>query len=146
MRVIYTPMGEKVWLANLVQTGGAYSGDRFQRGYGLGSIFGSLIRTILPVVAKTVGKQALRTGAEVAGDFLQGGNIKQSIKTRGRQGVRNLVAKGARAVLKRQTGRGFGVRPRKTTAKTIKGGAKRKKSVQKKMKKPKSRKDAFGLF
>jgi hypothetical protein len=117
MRVIYVPMGEKVWLANLVQTGrgmGAYSGERFQRGSGLGSIFGSLLRSILPMaksVAKTVGKQALRTGAEVAQDYLQGENIRESIKTRGKQGARRVLAKGAQAILKQQRGRGLGVRP-----------------------------------
>ena len=145
---MYVPVGEKVWLANLVQqTGrglGAYSGDRFQRGNGLGSVFGSLLRTILPI-AKTVGKQALRTGTEVAQDYLQGANIGEAIKTRGKQGARRLVAKGVRAVIKRQTGKGLGIRPRQSSAKTINRTAKRKRQPPKK-RKQKSRKDAFGLY
>ena len=109
MRTLYMPIGDKVWLASLVQSGrGAYSGDRFQRGYGFGSVFGSLLRSVLPIatsVAKTVGKQALRTGAEVTQDYLQGGNIGESIKQRGRQGVRRLLSKGVRKILQRkQTG------------------------------------------
>jgi hypothetical protein len=143
MRVAYVPVGERVWLSNLLQSGrgmGAYSGERFQRGYGLGSIFGSLLRTILPVaktVAKTVGKQALRTGAEVAQDYLQGGDIKESIRARGKQGVQRIMKKGARAVLKKQRGRGLGVRS--------KGPAKGIKRLQK-TRKRKKRVDALGLY
>lgn len=146
MRVIYHPVGEKIWLATLVQSGrglGAYSGERLQRGYGLGAVFGSLLRSILPV-AKSVGKQALRSSAEVAQDYLQGGNIGQSIQTRGRQGARRLVAKGVARVLNNQKGKGFGVRP-KGKAKGIKGLTKPKKSTISK-KKRKTREDALGLY
>jgi hypothetical protein len=141
MRVLYVPVGEKVWLDNLIQSGrgmGAYSGDRFQRGYGLGSIFGALLRSILPVaksVAKTVGRQALRTGAEVAQDYLQGGDIKESIKTRGKQGAKQLLAKGVQKVMR---GRGLGVRSRKP-AKSIKRLKMQRKPV-------KRNKDALGLY
>ena len=148
MRVLYVPMGDKIWLANLVQQGGAYHGERLQRGNGLGSIFGSLLRTILPVaktVAKSVGRQALRTGAEVAQDFLQGNNIGASIRKRGKQGTRRLVAQGVQSVLKKQSGGGFGIRPRQPS-KGIKRLQKRKKSAVASRKKKKSRKDALGLY
>ena len=41
-----------------------FSGAAFQRGYGLGNIFASLGKLILPLVksgAKTIGKQALKS-------------------------------------------------------------------------------------
>ena len=143
MRTVYVPVGERVWLANLVQTGhgmGAYSGERFQRGYGLGAIFGPLMRTILPIVkgvGKAVGKQALRTGAEVATDVLQGGTFKEALKTRGKAGAKRLIAKGARKI---QRGRGLGVRSR-NPPKTIKALKKPRKTSKKK-----KRTDAFGLY
>lgn len=147
MRVTYVPIGEKVWLENMMQTGhgmSAYSGERFQRGYGLGAIFGPLLRTILPIVkgvGKAVGKQALRTGVEVASDVLQGDNFAQAIKTRGKAGAKRLLTKGVR---KLQRGRGLGIRPRQP-AKGIKAIRKRRKPVIRKKKK-KQRTDAFGLY
>ena len=139
VRKLYVPMGDKVWLANFAQRGrglGAYAGDRFQRGYGIGSIFSSLLRSIMPV-AKTVGRQALRTGAEVAQDYLQGSNVKSSIRARGKQGARRLAAKGMRAALNRaQKGRGgLGVRSRPSAANSIKGTRKVKKPTSRKKKK-----------
>ncbi len=146
MRVIYVPMGERVWLANLTQRGkglDAYSGERFQRGYGLGSIFGSLIRSILPIakkVAKTVGRQALRTGAEVAQDYLQGEDLAGSIKTRGRAGAKRVLNKGTRKI--QQRGQGLGQRS-KTKAKGIKVIKKAKKPV---VRKKRQKRDTLGLF
>ena len=53
----------------------AFHGARIQRGYGLGSLFGSLARAVLPLFkqgAKTVGKAAVRTGFDIAKDVLAG--------------------------------------------------------------------------
>lgn len=46
-----------------------------QRGYGLGGILSGLFRSALPVLtrgAKTIGKQALQTGLQMANDALNG--------------------------------------------------------------------------
>ena len=66
-----------------------YSGAQWQRGYGLGSVFGSLLRAAVPVLkstGKSLAKQALKTGTEtgiaLAQDALRGGNMKQAAKTR----------------------------------------------------------------
>ena len=144
---MYVPLGDMAWLANFIQSGrglGSYSGNRFQRGYGLGSMFRSMLQSLLPV-AKNIGKQALRAGAEVTGDYLQGDNIKSSIRKRARQGTRRLLTKGAKAILDKQTGDGLAVRPRKSTAKSIKRVVKRKTPVIPK-RKPYKRSDAFGLY
>lgn len=65
-----------------------YSGAQWQRGYGLGSVFGSLLRAAVPVLkstGKSLAKQALKTGTEtgiaLAQDALRGRNMKQA-KTR----------------------------------------------------------------
>ena len=66
---------------------GFYRGGH-QRGHGLGSLFKSLGRTLLPLVskgAKALGKQVLETGATVASDVLAGHSFGDSIKQRGRE-------------------------------------------------------------
>lgn len=75
-----------------------YAGARWQKGYGLGGIFGSLMRSALPVL-KTVGKRAakevLRTGLEagvgIASDALQGKNLKAAARARVSRAAANTV-------------------------------------------------------
>ena len=145
MRLLYIPVNEGVWLTHL-QSGhglGMYEGQRYQRGAGFGAIFGPLLRAIMPIaktVGKVVGKQALRTGAAVASDILQGANVKESIKTHGKAGLKRLVKKGVRRIA--QKGRGIGTRP-KGPAKTIKRITRKKKPVKRRKKRSR---DALGLY
>lgn len=58
-----------------------FVGARVQRGHGLGSLFGGLIRSAMPLIkrgALALGKGALKTGLGVAGDVLSGQSIKES--------------------------------------------------------------------
>lgn len=130
MRVVYSPTNEN-WLelfADQVRQSGhgiqGFHGAAYQRGGGLGNFLGKLFRFILPVaktVGKAVGKQALTTGVEIAGDLAQGENFKKSAKKRLRKGVGQLAAKGKKHI----RGHGqLGKRPRK---KSIKGGVNVKK-------------------
>ena len=62
-----------------------YRGPVLQRGYGLGSIFKSVARSVMPSL-KEIGKSALTTGLEVLRDVAKGENIKtvgksENIKT-----------------------------------------------------------------
>ena len=52
-----------------------------QRGYGLGSIFKSVARSVMPSL-KEIGKSALTTGSEVLQDVEKGKNIKTAAKKR----------------------------------------------------------------
>ena len=52
-----------------------YCGPVLQRGYGLGSIFKSVARSVMPSL-KEIGKSALTTGLEVLQDVAKGENIK----------------------------------------------------------------------
>jgi hypothetical protein len=48
-----------------------FAGRRYQRGHGLGSIFGGLFKAAMPLLkkgAKTLGREALKTGLNIAGD------------------------------------------------------------------------------
>ena len=54
-----------------------YSERQFQRGYGRGGLFSSIGRAVITMIKsgiKTVGKEVLRSGAELASDALQGKN------------------------------------------------------------------------
>lgn len=60
-----------------------FRGSPSQKGFGIGSMFSSLARTILPTiksVAGKLGKTALQTGLRVASDGLQGRNLVESAK------------------------------------------------------------------
>ena len=68
----------------------AFHGARFQRGYGLGSIFRGLFRWAMPHLqqgAKVIGKKALQTGVNVAQDVLDGDNIKKAISKQAKQAL-----------------------------------------------------------
>ena len=70
------------------QAGGAlpyFAGAQYQRGHGLGSLFGSLLRSAMPLIkrgAVALGRGALKTGVRIAGDVLAGQNIKTAAKRR----------------------------------------------------------------
>ena len=53
-----------------------YRGSLLQRGYGLGSIFRSVVRSVM-LSLKEIGKSALTTGLEVLQDVAKGKNIKE---------------------------------------------------------------------
>ena len=84
---------------NQVGNGGLYfSGAPFQRGYGLGSIFTSLAKSIMPLVksgAKAIGKQALKGGLGFASDVLAGKNAKQAAVDRARAASSTLLRQAA---------------------------------------------------
>ena len=102
-----------------------YSGSKgLQRGHGLGGLIGSLFRTAMPLLkkgAEAVGRQALRTGVDIAEDVIGGKNVKSATRNRVRQAGRKL---GTRALKKIQKGRGRKKTTKKRKTKT-KRGAKR---------------------
>ena len=84
---------EQYYLDQAKQKGGnlpAFHGARFQRGYGLGSIFRGLFHWAVPHLqegAKMLGKKALQTGVDVAQDVLAGENLKTATKKRAKQAL-----------------------------------------------------------
>ena len=57
--------------------GGFYAGVKHQQGYGLGGIFSKIGRFVMPLlkpVAKSIGRQFLRSGTLLAEDILNGEN------------------------------------------------------------------------
>ena len=116
MRVVFVPPTDKQWIQHYVnqQNGKGFSGIPYQRGNGLGSLFRGLFRVLLPVVksaGRAVGKQALRTGAQIASDLVAGESLKSSVENRGRRGASNLLKKAAAEI--KQQGKGIGARKEK---------------------------------
>lgn len=68
----------------------AFAGVRYQKGHGLGSIFAKM-RAALPWFFKEVGKQALKTGINVARDVIGGKQLRDSIRPRIIEGVKSVV-------------------------------------------------------
>ena len=81
------------------QTGKGYpvfAGRRYQIGHGLDCIFGGPFRAAMPLLkegAKTLEREALKTGLNIAGDVVQGRNIKQTAKSRLKSTGENLLQK-----------------------------------------------------
>ena len=81
-----------------------FAGAQYQRGHGLGSLFGGLLRSAMPLIkrgAVALGKGVLKTGVRVADDVMSGQSIKKAIKRSvadaGRNLMRGLLAPGVRA-------------------------------------------------
>lgn len=71
-----------------------FVGARMQRGHGIGSVLGGLFRSALPLIkrgAAAVGKQALRSGMEFAGDLLQGRDAKEAAAGRAKEAAGTLL-------------------------------------------------------
>ena len=80
------------------QVGGVlpyFTGARVQRGHGFGSLFSGLLRSVAPLIKRGVlalGKRALTTGVQIAGDVVVGQHIKKATKRRARAAGRALMS------------------------------------------------------
>jgi hypothetical protein len=156
MRVIYIPASDKFWAQYYArqQTGRGFDGDPFQRGGGLGNVFRGLFRFLLPVVksaGKAIGKQALRSGAQIASDLVAGGDLKKILKKRGKRGASALLRTAAAKL--DQTGAGtIKGRPKKRKITPAKNTVKSKKTSSRKpvkkktSRKPVKKQDQFGVY
>ncbi|GBL63119.1 hypothetical protein AVEN_107143-1 [Araneus ventricosus] len=98
-----------------------YEGVSFQKGYGLGGIFGRLFRAVLPFLVKggkALGKEALITGTNVINDVFSGEDIKIAAKRRSKEAGKNL-ARTAVDKVQSMIGRGKYKRKRKQQKRLI---------------------------
>lgn len=109
MRQTYIPDSDRVWTQHyLRQSGAGFVGIPYQRGSGLGSFFRGIFRALMPIVksaGKSIGKQALTAGANIASDVVAGKTIKGAVNRHGRKGAEALLKKAA-AELAKQEGTG----------------------------------------
>ena len=69
-------------------------GARIQIGYGIGNFFKSIARFAIPMVkrgAQAIGKRALGAAIDVGHDILAGKNVKQAIKGRSVEAVKDIA-------------------------------------------------------
>ena len=117
------------------------AGYGHQMGYGLGGLFRSVARAVMPMVksgAKALGNIALKSGADFVGDVLAGKNVKEAAKARTVEAA-NVSKRKAINKLKSQTGSG---KRAKGTAKKRKASPTTARSNQ--TKKRKTAQDIFG--
>ena len=103
-----------------------------QKGYGLGGLFRSVARSVMPLVkssAKALGNIALNSGANFVSDVLAGKNVKQAAKARALEGVNTAKTKAAQRVQRfAQTGQGRARTRSRSTRRPIKRTAKKRKA------------------
>ncbi len=105
-----------------------------QMGYGLGGLFRSMARAVMPMVksgAKTLGNIALNSGKDLLGDVLAGKNVKEAAKARALEAANVAKNKAVQRVRTfAQTGSGRRAKQPRTGSK----GTKRKRETTKKRK------------
>jgi len=95
------------------QVGGynIFRGVPYQRGSGLGAVFRSFLRHLLPIgkqIGAAIGRQGLETGNRVLTNVLEGKDLKESLVTESKSGLKNLLEKAATNLDKQQQrGQGF---------------------------------------
>lgn len=81
-----------------------FRGTVYQEGYGLGSLFGSLFRSVIPTLKTTAlsaGKTLLQSGADVVGDIVEGRRgFKDAVKHRGIQGLKTIGKEASTSLLR----------------------------------------------
>jgi len=96
MHVVYDPDAIDWHLLLSSQSGGGayFIGVPHQRGGGIGAVFSSLFRFLLPALksaGKELGKEGLAVGARVLGSLAEGRPLRDSVITEASEGLRNLV-------------------------------------------------------
>lgn len=116
-----------------------YIGTPNQRGHGIGSFLGGLFRRVLPLLRKgatAVGKEAMRAGANIAGDMLQRDmTLKDAFRARVRESGSNLKRKAEEKIDRLMQGSGYKKRKNSRTRHSTSRRVKRRVSPKKKKKK-----------
>lgn len=82
----------------VIQSGGGayFHGVPYQRGHGLGTMFGSVMRFLLPMLrsaGRELGKEGLAAGARILTDVAKGKPMRSAIVDETSEGLRQLVEK-----------------------------------------------------
>lgn len=110
-----------------------YSGSRLQKGHGIGNFFSSMLRGAMPLIksgAKTIGRQALKAGWNIARDAISGRDVKSSARRNLTTAGDNLVGRLVETLDSPPSASAKGrSRKRKKRTRTMKGngGAKKRK-------------------
>lgn len=125
-----------------------YIGSPNQRGHGIGSFLGGLFRRIIPLLkqgARTVGKEALRSGINMASDVVNSGvQPGEAFQTRLRESGQNLKRKAEEKINSLMKGSGYKGSKINKLMHSAAESASRRNSVKSKRKTVKSRKRSSG--
>lgn len=144
--------------------GGVYTSGLYQKGHGIGSFLGGLLRCVFPLLksgSSTLGTEILKSGANIISDISKNEPVESSIKKRGKETINNLSKivgdkmfgsgyKGTSAQKRRHSVTGS--RSSKTTKKKPKLNKKGKKTTSKskrksvKKTKPRNKSEIFDIF
>ncbi|KAL3080605.1 hypothetical protein niasHT_034791 [Heterodera trifolii] len=92
-----------------VGTYNIFHGQPYQRGNGIGAVFRSLMRYLVPIgkeIGAAIGRQGLESGNRVLSNVLEGKDLKESLISESKVGLKNLLEKAANNV-QTQKGKGF---------------------------------------
>ena len=165
VRVLFD--GSQLRLDNF-QTGGGYSnqigygsfyvGYPRQRGEGVASILRGLWRYIRPMAlsaGKAIGEEGLAATARILNNVVQGGDVKESVESEGRQGLANLLGK-AQQKIAPQKGKGYKrkligrskpiLKPGDLIGRSVPASSIRRTDSGQRKKNNRSRSDIFGIY
>jgi hypothetical protein len=75
-----------------------FQGMPYQRGAGIGALFKSLIRFLIPIgkdLGAAIGRQGLESGTKALTSILEGKDIKETLRNEGKAGLKNLLERAA---------------------------------------------------
>lgn len=125
-----------------------YIGTPNQRGHGIGSFLGGIFRRVLPLLRKgasAVGKEALRAGANIAGDMMKKDmSLKDAFRTRVRESGGNLKRKAEEKIETLMRGSGYKTRKiarirHSSSGRVARRVSPKKKKIKKKKKKTRNK-------
>lgn len=121
-----------------------YIGSANQRGHGIGSFLGGLFRRIIPLLkqgARAVGKEALRSGMNMATDIMDSGiHPREAFKTRLHESGENLKRKAEEKISTLMKGSGYKAGKINKLIHSLAGNVSRRTGVKKRKKTVTSRK------
>ena len=107
-----------------------YIGSRFQRGHGIGSFLGGLLRGVLPYLksgARFLSKQAFNTGINVIDDVENiGSSFREALKERSKETIKNLKRRAGEKVGDIMLGSGYKNSNKKKKRQSVKSCAKKR--------------------
>lgn len=118
-----------------------FHGMPYQRGAGIGALFKSLMRHLIPLgkeIGAALGQQGLRSTSNVLTGVLEGKPLKSALKDEGRSGAQQLLQKASTRLAEHQQ-QGEGMRNKKcsvkrkpSTGKKQIGDGRKRKTINKK--------------
>ncbi|KAH7680351.1 hypothetical protein AAVH_41275 [Aphelenchoides avenae] len=75
-------------------SGAYFAGFPYQRGAGIGTVFGTIFRFLLPLIksaGREIGREGLATGARILGNLSEGKSTRNAVVEETAQGLKNLI-------------------------------------------------------